>query len=1095
MATSPGQPASISDSPPDASRDHNSASRDDSNSDLTGAASTRIRDPRRYVILGEHGRGALGRVSRAHDKELGRDVAIKELINRDQVGEARFLREALLTARLEHPGIVAVHEAGRWPDGTLFYAMKLVSGRSLRELIAERPAVEQRIALLHHVIAVADAIAYAHRRNIIHRDLKPANVVVGEFGETIVIDWGLAKDLTTTDEPSLASGQMPSSGDSELTSVGTVLGTPAYMAPEQGRGEPVDQRADVYAIGVMLWELCAPNRVPPTQGRHRMLRQAGIDGDLATIIDKALDPKPARRYPDAGALAHDLRAFKSGARITARNYSALGALAHWTRRHRALAVSVSAALAIAVTGVTLYVRAVAIERDRADSSEQAAKRARASAETSLDELTLKHAQLLLATDPTAALDALASYAGSDRDRAGQIRAEAIGRGVAALRAHPHTDRVVWAGPTGPMSDGPILSLSTDGTLARTTADGSSIVLARGVSKSGLVAYAPSRHLLAYACDPQDLCLFDTARVVPVPVAAVLRGARASDAAFSGDGAALAVISQTGALRVLDITDPAHPVVRLERAIAGGSDVKFLDDHIVVVATIAGFEFVRLTGEARSFAAPDGSYWDTSASDHQLVFATTTGQASILDGAPIRVAARADLCHGPVVGLRFIPGRHWVAYACREGALGIWDPQTGAITPRAQLDGHADLVTTSQAGDCVVAADGNGTITMLDLATDLISSYKGHGFRLSALTPPTSEYRYLVSADMHGGVRSWPLPARFARVVATSGSAFNMAMFDRRSEAVTATTWLPALTTYSPSAGIGTASPHEAYNIFLEPSTTGRGFATYSRTNDVVELWSSAPVARTSVLRTGQGSIAELHYVADSDEFITAGHDGRLLRWTASGQSSVIAQFDQPIERFIATAAGPIVFSTQDGALWRSDLSGHAIALRGAGSAIDRLVADPGQATIYAGYDSGDVVALDLASWRQDTVLRTAAAVQQIALTGDGRTLVVATNDGVVHVGTRREARWSAGARWLTWAARARHLAVTGDGLVVVTCADGTIWLYAAQRGRWLCLPTGSLDLGRVFATETGAAAIALDQLGRLIWLDLDAARRYLDFTS
>src|SRR5882672_8968548 len=162
-------------------------------------AATQICDPTRYRILGEHGRGARGCVSRAHDRSLGRDIAIKELLNRGHLGEVRFLREALITARLEHPGIVPVYEAGRWPDGTPFYAMKLVAGRSLSQILAERQTVDERLPLLHHVIAVADAIAYAHGRNIIHRDLKPANIIVGEFGETVVIDWGLAKDLTVPD--------------------------------------------------------------------------------------------------------------------------------------------------------------------------------------------------------------------------------------------------------------------------------------------------------------------------------------------------------------------------------------------------------------------------------------------------------------------------------------------------------------------------------------------------------------------------------------------------------------------------------------------------------------------------------------------------------------------------------------------------------------------------------------------------------------------------------------------------------------------------------------------------------------------------------
>src|SRR5678815_4226438 len=160
------------------------------------SSATEICNPERYSILGEHGRGATGCVSRAHDRKLGRDIAIKELISRGPLNEVRFMREALITARLEHPGIVPVYEAGCWPDGTPFYAMKLVAGRSLRDLLVECKTVDERIPLLHHVIAVADAIAYAHGHNIIHRDLKPANVVVGDFGETVVIDWGLAKDLT-----------------------------------------------------------------------------------------------------------------------------------------------------------------------------------------------------------------------------------------------------------------------------------------------------------------------------------------------------------------------------------------------------------------------------------------------------------------------------------------------------------------------------------------------------------------------------------------------------------------------------------------------------------------------------------------------------------------------------------------------------------------------------------------------------------------------------------------------------------------------------------------------------------------------------------
>src|ERR1700742_678283 len=130
------------------------------------------RNRKRYRFLGEHGRGGIGRVQRAHDRDLGRDGAIKELLSRGIAHEARFLREVEITARLEHPGIVPVHEAGRWPDGDPYYVMKLVEGRTLKELMATHRSLRDRLALLPHLIAVADAGGYAHSEGVIHRDLK-----------------------------------------------------------------------------------------------------------------------------------------------------------------------------------------------------------------------------------------------------------------------------------------------------------------------------------------------------------------------------------------------------------------------------------------------------------------------------------------------------------------------------------------------------------------------------------------------------------------------------------------------------------------------------------------------------------------------------------------------------------------------------------------------------------------------------------------------------------------------------------------------------------------------------------------------------------
>src|SRR5687767_4667792 len=250
-----------------------------------------VDDPDRYQQVAEHARGGLGRVVRAVDRRLGRTVAVKELLRNDESHEARFMREALITARLEHPGIVPVHEAGRWPNGAPYYVMKLVEGRTLKELFAQKPALRDRLGLLEHVIAIADAVGYAHSEGVIHRDLKPSNVIVGEFGETIVVDWGLARDTKRSDLPELRpSGELlVAQGSGVSTISGKVVGTPAYMAPEQARGEVVDERADVYAIGAVLYELLAGKAPHADETPQAVLDRviAGPPAPLAQVSEDA----------------------------------------------------------------------------------------------------------------------------------------------------------------------------------------------------------------------------------------------------------------------------------------------------------------------------------------------------------------------------------------------------------------------------------------------------------------------------------------------------------------------------------------------------------------------------------------------------------------------------------------------------------------------------------------------------------------------------------------------------------------------------------------------------------------------------------------
>src|SRR5215471_6824129 len=180
----------------------------------------------RYRIVREIGRGGLGRVLEAHDRRLDRPVALKELLRSSPEAMVRFVREARITARLQHPSIVPIHDAARSGGGQPFYAMKRVHGRPLDKLLKAARTLDDRLALLPNLIAVAEAIAYAHSEGVVHRDLKPANLLVGEYGETMVIDWGLAKDLRAAVE---ARGDAPVDREGLVTSDGAIMGTPMYM--------------------------------------------------------------------------------------------------------------------------------------------------------------------------------------------------------------------------------------------------------------------------------------------------------------------------------------------------------------------------------------------------------------------------------------------------------------------------------------------------------------------------------------------------------------------------------------------------------------------------------------------------------------------------------------------------------------------------------------------------------------------------------------------------------------------------------------------------------------------------------------------------
>jgi serine/threonine protein kinase/tetratricopeptide (TPR) repeat protein len=390
----------------------------------------------RYRVLRPHARGGLGEVFVAEDTELGRRVALKEIQARyadNEASRTRFVLEAEITGGLEHPGIVPVYGLGTYADGRPFYAMRFIHGESLREAIhrfhglASVDPSGRRVAsasdestsasrfdarqydslafrqLLTRFASVCQAVAYAHSRGVIHRDLKPANIMLGKFGETLVVDWGLAKPIGRLEEAADAEATLRprSAADSSATVMGQALGTPAYMSPEQadGRLDRLGPSSDIYSLGATLYELLTGR--PPFTGdvldilshirRGEVPSPRNVRPDiprpLAAVCLKAMSFKPSDRYPTADALATDVERWLADEPVSAYREPVRVRLGRWVKRHRPLVAGLTAVL---LTGlVSLVVLLLHSENARTEIADQLrrAEEARTYTRRALDDMT------------------------------------------------------------------------------------------------------------------------------------------------------------------------------------------------------------------------------------------------------------------------------------------------------------------------------------------------------------------------------------------------------------------------------------------------------------------------------------------------------------------------------------------------------------------------------------------------------------------------------------------------------------------------------------------------------------------------------------